>query len=93
MILCALIVDLRKTFTFDAIHHIVRWKGRTVLKAELVAKSPSTTAPASARNLRAPGRETSPPDHHPASHNPHGCCDGAVNATTTADLSTPLRSR
>jgi hypothetical protein len=34
MKLCALIMDLRKTFTFDATHRIVRWKGCTVLKAE-----------------------------------------------------------
>ncbi|MCU1302433.1 MAG: hypothetical protein JWQ87_2717 [Candidatus Sulfotelmatobacter sp.] len=27
-------MDLRKTFTFDAMQRIVRWKGRTVLKAE-----------------------------------------------------------
>jgi hypothetical protein len=27
-------MDLRKTFTFDATRRIVRWKGRTVLKAE-----------------------------------------------------------
>jgi putative ABC transport system permease protein len=33
-----------------------------------------------------------PHDHHPASHNPHAC-DGVVNATKTADLSTPLGSR
>ena len=32
--LCALIMDLRKTFTFDATHRIVRLRGRTVLKAE-----------------------------------------------------------
>jgi len=32
-LLCALIMDLRKTFTFDATERIVRWKGRTVLKA------------------------------------------------------------
>ena len=34
LLLCALIMDLHKTFTFDAAQRIVRWKGRTVLKAE-----------------------------------------------------------
>jgi hypothetical protein len=33
-LLFTLIMDLRKTFTFDATQRIVRWKGRTVLKAE-----------------------------------------------------------
>ncbi len=33
-LLFALVMDLRKTFTFDAMQRIVRWKGRTVLKAE-----------------------------------------------------------
>ena len=33
-LLFALIMDLRKTFTFDSMQRIVRWKGRTVLKAE-----------------------------------------------------------
>jgi len=33
-LLFALIMDLRKTFTFDATQRLVRWKGRTVLKAE-----------------------------------------------------------
>ena len=33
-LLFALIMDLRKTFTFDATQRIVRWKGRTVLKGE-----------------------------------------------------------
>ena len=32
--LFAMIFDLRKTFTFDATQRIVRWKGRTILKAE-----------------------------------------------------------
>jgi hypothetical protein len=34
LLLCTLIMDLRKTFIFDATQRIVRWKGRTVLKAE-----------------------------------------------------------
>lgn len=34
LMLFALIMDLRKTFTFDALQRVVRWKGRTVLKAE-----------------------------------------------------------
>jgi hypothetical protein len=34
LVLCALIMDLRKTFTFDATQRIVHWKGRTILKAE-----------------------------------------------------------
>jgi hypothetical protein len=58
MMLSALIMDLRKTFTFDATHHIVRWKGRTVLKAEL-GEIPFDHITTSARKLRAPGRETS----------------------------------
>ncbi len=33
-LLFALIMDLRKTFTFDARQRIVRWKSRKVLKAE-----------------------------------------------------------
>jgi hypothetical protein len=33
-LLFALIMDLRKTFTFDAMQRIVRWKGRKVFKAE-----------------------------------------------------------
>ncbi len=33
-LLFAFIVDLRKTFTFDATRRIVRWKGRKVFKAE-----------------------------------------------------------
>ena len=32
--LFAMIFDLRKTFTFDAMQRVVRWKGRTILKAE-----------------------------------------------------------
>src|SRR3954471_21777081 len=31
-LLFAFIMDLRKTFTFDAAQRIVRWKGRTILK-------------------------------------------------------------
>lgn len=34
LLLCALVMNLRKTFTFDAMQRVVRWKGRTVLKAE-----------------------------------------------------------
>ena len=34
LLLFAAIMDLRKTFIFDATRRIVRWKGRTVLKAE-----------------------------------------------------------
>ncbi len=34
LLLGALIMDLRKIFTFDAMQRIVRWKGRTLLKAE-----------------------------------------------------------
>ncbi len=34
LLLFALIMHLRKTFTFDAMQRRVRWKGRTVLKAE-----------------------------------------------------------
>ena len=34
LLLVALVMDLRKTFTFDAMQRVVRWKGRTVLKAE-----------------------------------------------------------
>jgi hypothetical protein len=33
-LLFALIMDLRKTFAFDAMQRVVHWKGRTVLKAE-----------------------------------------------------------
>jgi hypothetical protein len=33
-LLFALIMDLRRTFTFDATQRIVRWKGRKVFKAE-----------------------------------------------------------
>ncbi len=33
-LLFALIMDLRKTFTFDAVQRIVRWNGRKVFKAE-----------------------------------------------------------
>src|ERR1700694_2982261 len=33
-LLFVLIMDLRKSFPFDAPQRIVRWKGRTVLKAE-----------------------------------------------------------
>jgi len=33
-LLFALIMDLRKTFAFDAMQRIVRWKGRRVFKAE-----------------------------------------------------------
>ena len=33
-LLFALLMDLRTTFIFDATRRIVRWKGRTVLKAE-----------------------------------------------------------
>jgi hypothetical protein len=33
-LLFALIMDLRKTFTFDAVRRIVRWRGRKVFKAE-----------------------------------------------------------
>jgi hypothetical protein len=33
-LLFALIMDLRKTFTFDAMQRIVRWKGRKVFKVE-----------------------------------------------------------
>ena len=32
--LFAMIFDLRKTFTFDSVQRVVRWKGRTILKAE-----------------------------------------------------------
>jgi hypothetical protein len=34
LLLVALIMDLRKTFTFDAMQRRVRWRGRTVLKSE-----------------------------------------------------------
>ena len=34
LLLCSLVFDLRKTFTFDGMQRVVRWKGRTVLKAE-----------------------------------------------------------
>ena len=34
LLLFALIMDLRRIFTFDATRRSVRWKGRTVLKAE-----------------------------------------------------------
>jgi hypothetical protein len=33
-LLFALVMDLRKTFTFDAVERIVRWRGRKVFKAE-----------------------------------------------------------
>ena len=33
-LLFALIMDLRKTFTFDAMQRTVRWSGRKVFKAE-----------------------------------------------------------
>ncbi len=32
--LCALVMNLRKTFTSHAMQRVVRWRGRTVLKAE-----------------------------------------------------------
>ena len=32
--LFAMIFDLRKTFTFDGMQRVVRWRGRTILKAE-----------------------------------------------------------
>jgi hypothetical protein len=32
--LFALVMDLRKVFTFDGMQRVVRWKGRTLLKAE-----------------------------------------------------------
>lgn len=32
--LFAMIFDLRKVFTFDGMQRVVRWKGRTILKAE-----------------------------------------------------------
>ena len=32
--LFAMIFDLRKTFTFDNMQRVVRWKGRTILKSE-----------------------------------------------------------
>lgn len=34
LLLVTLVMDLRKTFTFDAMQRVVRWKGRTILKAE-----------------------------------------------------------
>lgn len=34
LLLCALTMDLRKIFTFDAMRRTVHWKGRTILKAE-----------------------------------------------------------
>lgn len=34
LVVFALIFDLRKTFTFDSVQQVVRWKGRTILKAE-----------------------------------------------------------
>ena len=34
LLIVALVMDLRKTFIFDAMQRVVRWKGRTVLKAE-----------------------------------------------------------
>ena len=34
LLLFALIMDLRKTFTFDAMQRVVRWSGRKVFKAE-----------------------------------------------------------
>jgi hypothetical protein len=34
LLLFALIMDLHKTFTFDDMQRIARWKGRTVFKAE-----------------------------------------------------------
>ncbi len=34
LLLFALCMDLRKTFTFDAMQRIVRWKGRKIFKAE-----------------------------------------------------------
>lgn len=34
LVLFALIFDLHKTFTFDNVQRVVRWKGRTILKAE-----------------------------------------------------------
>lgn len=33
-LICALVSDLRKSFTFDSVQRVVRWKGRTILKAE-----------------------------------------------------------
>ena len=34
LLVFALLMDLRKTFTFNAMHRIVRWNGRKVFKAE-----------------------------------------------------------
>ena len=74
MMLCALIMDLRKTFTFDATHHIVRWMGRTVLKAELGEIPFDHITDIGTEDTRRKGGRPSlsPHDHHPASHNPHG---------------------
>jgi hypothetical protein len=88
-------MDLRKTFTFDATHHIVRWKGRTVLKAELGEIPFDHIADSGTEATRAGNRDVPVyrlPIITPRATIPMGC-DGAVNATTTANLSTPLRSR
>ncbi len=34
LLLVTLVMDLRKSFTFDAMQRVLRWKGRTVLKAQ-----------------------------------------------------------
>jgi hypothetical protein len=137
-LLFALIMDLRKTFTFDAGQRIVRWNGRKVFKAEwgeirfdditeigteasagergvpiyrLTIITPRATIPMayaysghgdryshSARTdprLRQARLNDTVPRAWRVTPQPEiiSVCDGAVNATATSDLSTPLRSR
>jgi len=72
--LCALIMDLRKTFTFD--EPMTSSVGRAAQSSRLNwAKIPfdHITDIGTEPTRREEGRPSlSPHDHHPASHNPHG---------------------
>ena len=74
MMLCALIMDLRKTFTFD--EPMTSSVGRAAQSSRLNwAKIPfdHITDIGTEPTRREEGRPSlSPHDHHPASHNPHG---------------------
>ena len=56
-LLFALIMDLRKTFIFDATERVVRWHGRRVFKAES-GKIPSTRSLESTRKPSVQGKGT-----------------------------------
>src|SRR6266446_6555971 len=76
-LLFALIMDLRKTFTFDARQRIVRWNSRKVFKAESGEIPFDDITEIGTEATRAGDRgvpNLSPHDHHPASHNRHGLC-------------------